>query len=184
MKSDDRKTNAIQVEGEPGESDESLLARTALTPTVLAGISIKQLTTNRFTDLKLQRLIDELSNQVAATNEGDTDRSMEMLVAQAHTLDAVFHETLRRGCINFGEYPETAERYIKLGLKAQSQCRTPPLATRSSSRNADPDAADRTYGQFPCLRPDDVARAVRFVLSSPPHVQFHDLLVRPTQQPS
>ena len=44
-------------------------------------------------------------------------------------------------------------------------------------------AADGTYGQVPCLRADDVARAVRFVLSSPPHVQFHDLLVRPTQQP-
>ena len=34
------------------------------------------------------------------------------------------------------------------------------------------------------LTPEDVARAVRFVLSSPPHVQFHDLLDRPTRQPS
>ena len=47
-----------------------------------------------------------------------------MLVAQAHTLDAVFHETLRRSSNHMtAGYLETAERYIKLGLKAQAQCR-------------------------------------------------------------
>lgn len=59
------------------------------------------------------------------------------------------------------------------------------VQTEFSERyNDSADAAQATYGQFPCLTADDVARAVRFVVSSPPHVQFHDLLVRPTQQPS
>jgi NADP-dependent 3-hydroxy acid dehydrogenase YdfG len=47
----------------------------------------------------------------------------------------------------------------------------------------DPAAGPRTYGQFPVLRPGDVAEAVRHVLTAPPHVQVHDLLVRPTWQP-
>lgn len=50
--------------------------------------------------------------------------------------------------------------------------------------NRDPAAAEATYGQYDVLSPDDVARMVRFILAQPPHVQVHDLLVRPTQQES
>ena len=43
--------------------------------------------------------------------------------------------------------------------------------------------AEEVYSRYPCLQPADMARAVMFLLSQPPHVQYHDLLVRPTQQP-
>lgn len=43
--------------------------------------------------------------------------------------------------------------------------------------------AAEVYSRYPCLQPGDMAHAVRFLLSQPPHVQYHDLLVRPTQQP-
>jgi NADP-dependent 3-hydroxy acid dehydrogenase YdfG len=33
------------------------------------------------------------------------------------------------------------------------------------------------------LDPEDVARAVLFILSQPPHVEIHDILLRPTAQP-
>jgi NADP-dependent 3-hydroxy acid dehydrogenase YdfG len=46
------------------------------------------------------------------------------------------------------------------------------------------EAAARTYGRYPCLQPADVADMVIFALSRPPHVQIHDVLVRPTQQES
>ncbi|MCC6523858.1 MAG: short-chain dehydrogenase, partial [Polyangiaceae bacterium] len=45
------------------------------------------------------------------------------------------------------------------------------------------EAAQRTYGRFPVMQPDDVADLVVFALSRPPHVEVHDLLVRPTAQP-
>jgi NADP-dependent 3-hydroxy acid dehydrogenase YdfG len=41
-------------------------------------------------------------------------------------------------------------------------------------------AARPAYRQ---LDPEDVARAVLFVLSQPPHVEIHDILLRPTAQP-
>jgi NADP-dependent 3-hydroxy acid dehydrogenase YdfG len=47
----------------------------------------------------------------------------------------------------------------------------------------DPTAGPRTYGRYPVLRPRDVAATVRHVLTAPPHVQLHDVLLRPTQQP-
>ena len=34
------------------------------------------------------------------------------------------------------------------------------------------------------LEPDDVARAVLFALSQPPHVDVNEILVRPTAQPA
>ena len=46
------------------------------------------------------------------------------------------------------------------------------------------EAAAETYGRYPVLQPDDIARAVLFLLSQPEHVQYHDLLVRPSQQSS
>lgn len=49
--------------------------------------------------------------------------------------------------------------------------------------HGDPAAAQRTYGRYPVLQPDDVASAVHYVVSAPAHVQVHDLLLRPTEQP-
>jgi NADP-dependent 3-hydroxy acid dehydrogenase YdfG len=46
------------------------------------------------------------------------------------------------------------------------------------------EAAQRSYGRFPVLQPDDVARTIRHLLAQPPHVQIHDVLVRPTRQPN
>jgi len=46
------------------------------------------------------------------------------------------------------------------------------------------EAARATYSRFPVLTPDDVANAVAYVLGAPAHVQVHDVLVRPTQQPT
>lgn len=44
------------------------------------------------------------------------------------------------------------------------------------------ETARELYSQYRVLQPEDIAAAVRYVLSSPPHVQVHDILVRPTNQ--
>jgi hypothetical protein len=46
-----------------------------------------------------------------------------MLVGQAHSLDAIFTELARRSAANMGEYIEASEKYMRLALKAQAQCR-------------------------------------------------------------
>jgi NADP-dependent 3-hydroxy acid dehydrogenase YdfG len=46
----------------------------------------------------------------------------------------------------------------------------------------DPEAAREKLSEFPVLRPEDVARAVQYVLEAPDHVSIHDVLLRPTQQ--
>ncbi len=44
--------------------------------------------------------------------------------------------------------------------------------------------AQETYGQFPVLQAEDIAKAVIYALQQPEHVEVNDILVRPTQQSS
>ena len=44
--------------------------------------------------------------------------------------------------------------------------------------------AEETYSRFKVLQPEDIARTVAHVLSVPEHVQYHDVLMRPTHQES
>jgi|WetSurMetagenome_2_1015567.scaffolds.fasta_scaffold32360_3 hypothetical protein len=46
-----------------------------------------------------------------------------MLAAQAAALNAMFRELARRASLNMGEYLDASERYMRLALKAQGQCR-------------------------------------------------------------
>lgn len=45
------------------------------------------------------------------------------------------------------------------------------------------EAARGARPEYRRLDPEDVARAVLFLLSQPPHVEIHDILLRPTGQP-
>lgn len=46
------------------------------------------------------------------------------------------------------------------------------------------DEAKENYGRFKVLESGDIADAVLWVLGRPPHMQVHDVLIRPTDQPS
>jgi len=74
-------------------------------------------------ELPLTELVQELTDQVRACATGDLSRGEAMLIAQAQPLDAIFNDLAKRAQLNVGHYPETVERYMRLALKAQSQCR-------------------------------------------------------------
>lgn len=46
------------------------------------------------------------------------------------------------------------------------------------------EANARVYGRFPVLQAEDIAETVRYLLSCPPHMQVHDVIMRPTRQPN
>ena len=128
------KASTLVITPEAGESDEAAVARVKLQPPTQAGISIHLLNDQSALGTDLNSLIEELSAQVEAVANDDLARSEAMLVAQASTLDAMFHAMLRRAALNLGHYPEVVERYMKLALKAQNQCRT-TLEAVSSIKN-------------------------------------------------
>jgi len=77
---------------------------------------------NKSANLDLLALTGELAKQTEAVSGGDLKRSEAMLVGQAHVLDAIFNNLARRA-IN-SEYLNQFDVYLKLGLRAQSQCRS------------------------------------------------------------
>ena len=115
-----RDPNQITANGKADEDQAVAIARTVLRPTVQAAVTLKEYGKS-YGDLDLGGLIDSLSELTRTTSDGDLKRAEAMLTAQAHTLDAIFNNLARRA-IN-AEYMDNLDRYLKLGLRAQSQCR-------------------------------------------------------------
>jgi hypothetical protein len=115
------KKGGWSFEGKAGETVAEAMACLCLDPAMSAAPTIRQITGN--TNIELHGLVNELQAQVQAVNAGDMSRAEGMLVAQAHTLDGIFHALTMRAKSNMGEYLETMELYLRLALKAQTQCR-------------------------------------------------------------
>jgi len=116
-------SNRLEVQGDAGESQAAAFAKAALRPTVQAGITATKLLEPYFTEPDLNELIKALLGHVAAAGKGDLSRAEAMLVSQAQTLDLLFNKLTRQAVHNIGSYPETVALYMKLALRAQSQCR-------------------------------------------------------------
>lgn len=71
----------------------------------------------------LGELITGLKEQVRQVQDGDMRRVEAMLYGQAMTLQTIFTNLARRSAMNAGEYIKAADTYMRLALKAQSQCR-------------------------------------------------------------
>jgi fructose-1,6-bisphosphatase/sedoheptulose 1,7-bisphosphatase-like protein len=95
-------------------------AAAALRPTLNAAVTIHQIVKPDFGELDLSGLLNSLGNQVKRVNQGNLGRQEALLVAQAHTLDAIFNSLTRRAVLNMGQYLDATDKYMRLALKAQS----------------------------------------------------------------
>jgi hypothetical protein len=84
--------DVLTVHARPDDEPGQATARSALSPTVQAAVTLKEYD-KKFGDLKLQGLIDGLKEQVKKSNDGDMGRAVAMLTTQAHTLDAIFNNS-------------------------------------------------------------------------------------------
>lgn len=113
----------VKVEQAEGESPDVAMARTFLRPHLNAAHSVRYFNRLARENASISGLVAELAGQCAAVQSGDMRRPESILVAQAHTLDAVFADLAMRAALNMGRLPDAADRYMRLALKAQSQCR-------------------------------------------------------------
>lgn len=107
-------------EAEQTKTASDALARNPLCPTIRAAITINEYSTTDG-NLDLTRLAEALANQVKTAKAGDRTHAEAMLIAQAHTLDAIFNN-LATSADDTG-YLKKLDLYLKLALRAQSQCR-------------------------------------------------------------
>lgn len=106
----------------PGETDDTSIARGITRPEVGAAS-----TSSYFNPLAkgadINALVAEMRRQSKLVNDGDLTRAEAMLMSQAHSLDAIFNEFCKRAALNMGEFLPAVETYMRMALKAQSQCR-------------------------------------------------------------
>jgi len=109
-----------QVADQTDKTFNKRFAKTALGPTVNAAATVQEYA-KAFGELDLVDLIDALSEQTEAVVKGDLGRAETMLVAQAHTLDAIFNNLAQRAIRS--EYLNQLDAWLKFALRAQAQSR-------------------------------------------------------------
>ncbi|MBK8019790.1 MAG: hypothetical protein IPK20_26010 [Betaproteobacteria bacterium] len=125
---------ALVIENANDNADD-VTARTLTRPEVQAAAVIQRFEGDNH---DVNALVRELTAQADAIRRGDLGRVETMLIAQAHTLDEIFANLSRRSHANIvNGYGDAAERYMRLALKAQSQCRT-TLETLAEIKNPKP----------------------------------------------
>lgn len=85
-------------------------------------------------ELSLTDMVASLKESGTAVNDGDLKSAERMLNAQAASLNSIFAEMARRSALNMGHHLDVAERYMRLALKAQGQCRA-TLETLAAIKN-------------------------------------------------
>lgn len=115
----------------PGEEESTALGRMVLQPALKAALTLRAYGDIESDDDEVG-LVNALTEQMNATRDGDMRRAESMLTAQAHTLDAIYNNFARRAIRT--EHMAQLDTYLKLALRAQSQCRA-TLETLSSVKN-------------------------------------------------
>jgi hypothetical protein len=128
-----KRNDVLQVELRYiGDTAEAATAYALTRPQVQAATTIQAFQGD---NLEVNALVSELSEQVKAVNSGDLRRAEGMLISQAHTLDELFNNLARRSHRNMtAGHTQAAETYLRLALKAQTQCRA-TLETLAAVKN-------------------------------------------------
>jgi hypothetical protein len=115
--------NVLSVSISAGDDQNVAMAKARLHPVVSAGSTIRVFE-RTLADHPFDALVTELSRHVVDVSEGKMSRPEAMLMMQAHSLDAIFNNLAQRAGNNVGANTDLAEKYLRMALKAQSQCRT------------------------------------------------------------
>lgn len=120
--------NALHVQQSPDETGAQAVARKLLQPDFRNGAVGSAFTEKMLGDkLELPGISDyalEMQSIGDRAAEGDLAFASRMLATQAVALDSMYAELARRSASNLGKYMDAAERYGRLALRAQTNCRT------------------------------------------------------------
>lgn len=116
----DTKTKDTELSYEKKAQQAKALAQIAIRPSANAAAVISEYG-KPFGDQDVNQLVDVLIASMDEVNKGDLKRCENMLLGQAYALQSIFMNLSRRA--NSQEYLRGFETYLRIALKAQSQCR-------------------------------------------------------------
>lgn len=115
----------LKLPKDASKSDCRQMTEGMLSPAVSnAEVCIRYGLSGGWRDVGLTEAMQVLSERVASVNGGSLSELEATLVAQSSALNSIFVELARRAHSNMGTHLDATERYLRLALKAQSQCRT------------------------------------------------------------
>lgn len=125
--------NVLQVEGDPNDM-EKLYAEVAVGGMVSNMMLMQTFGKRANGEVGITPAVKALRATMKDVHAGNLQSSETLLYSQAVALNAMFSELALRSALNMGTYPQATESYMRLALKAQSQCRT-TLETLANIKN-------------------------------------------------
>ncbi len=117
--------NSLTIVTPEGGYDDKATSDAAIDPATQSSMTVKRFgAADYFRDTDLDSLVETLSEQIDATNRNDLSSLEGMLTGQAYALNAAFNRLTQIATYNIGENMKAVEIFLKLGLRAQSQCRS------------------------------------------------------------
>jgi len=113
----------LKIVAKDGKSEAQLLADNSLAASTTAMAAAAPYAKNIFGGADVNELCASIREKILAVRNGSMDGPEALLVGQATSLNLIYTELTRRAAANLGEYIQSAERYMRLALKAQAQCR-------------------------------------------------------------
>lgn len=111
------------------------VAEFAISPGISSAVTVKAFTPLfSIGEVDLGSLASGLRKSMGRVQGGDLKECEAMLMGQAHSLQAIFQSLATRAAANIGHYPNAVDSYLRLALKAQSQCRA-TLETLATIKN-------------------------------------------------
>ena len=118
------KANTLTVQSDGKKGMPRIKAELALTSELLNASTARKYVASVAGELDFTELVAVMHEKTDQVKAGDLSGLEATLTAQAVLLDGIFNEMARRASLNMKEHLQAMDVYMRLALKAQSQCRT------------------------------------------------------------
>lgn len=118
---------ALQIAMRPGITEGHAMAEPVMLPKVRNAATALNFGSHLYGGQSATSINDGISvveMAVEETRNGELGGMSDILTAQALSLDAMFTNLASRSLSNMAQFPDAGERYMRLALKAQANCRS------------------------------------------------------------
>ena len=127
------RSNTLVNKLKPNEAPVEAMADMLVSGLVANAVTAVQFSKS-FDGVDLTACVAKLHAAVGRVQRGDLREPEALLTAQAVALNSIFSSMAQRAAMNTGEYLDATDRYMRLALKAQGQCRA-TLETLATVKN-------------------------------------------------